>query len=404
TKLCEKFEQDGECPYNHKCVFAHGHAELRVREPQPQQQQQQPRNDEVHARNHGAPARFNANPLYKTRLCQRFSELGECPYGEKCQFAHGEAELRVSLEQAAPRTPREPQFTPRTPTDQYAPRADLSPAPPRADHGAAQSQTWRRNPFEERAPRMARNLSWSNTGAQLAESPVASDDGVADEQPQPAAPLATPVAQKIPPPSNARPRKTGSARNGGSEKPWIKVVEVSGQDLKEMGSPLADADVPRPHNRAAELESRLAAELAGAIARGDGADKLSQHALFKEITHIEFRNNLTKQQLLHVVVPALFGPSPGGVAEAIAYNSELLSKIAGRTRDQPLLLNAWQRVLAEPAWQKRASEVLSALYNESLLDEDVFTTWFEARSNGDCTPEIAAMRPFAHWLATAEEE
>ncbi|ORX72279.1 hypothetical protein DL89DRAFT_216496, partial [Linderina pennispora] len=62
TKMCDKYQRDGECPYGIKCVFAHGEHELRSREP--------------------------ANPLYKTQMCQRFTELGECPYGEKCQFAH----------------------------------------------------------------------------------------------------------------------------------------------------------------------------------------------------------------------------------------------------------------------------------------------------------------------------
>merc|ERR1711936_675510 len=31
---------------------------------------------------------------YKTELCRPFSEHGTCKYGEKCQFAHGQAELR----------------------------------------------------------------------------------------------------------------------------------------------------------------------------------------------------------------------------------------------------------------------------------------------------------------------
>ncbi|ELT95833.1 hypothetical protein CAPTEDRAFT_50343, partial [Capitella teleta] len=31
---------------------------------------------------------------YKTELCRPFEENGFCKYGDKCQFAHGEAELR----------------------------------------------------------------------------------------------------------------------------------------------------------------------------------------------------------------------------------------------------------------------------------------------------------------------
>jgi len=32
---------------------------------------------------------------YKTELCRPFSENGSCKYGEKCQFAHGQTELRT---------------------------------------------------------------------------------------------------------------------------------------------------------------------------------------------------------------------------------------------------------------------------------------------------------------------
>jgi len=36
------------------------------------------------------------NPArYKTELCRQFEEHGSCRYGDKCQFAHGSAELRT---------------------------------------------------------------------------------------------------------------------------------------------------------------------------------------------------------------------------------------------------------------------------------------------------------------------
>ncbi|KAF0687433.1 Aste57867_20832 [Aphanomyces stellatus] len=37
------------------------------------------------------------NTLYKTELCKHFTETGTCRYGTKCQFAHGEDELRGVL-------------------------------------------------------------------------------------------------------------------------------------------------------------------------------------------------------------------------------------------------------------------------------------------------------------------
>ena len=35
--------------------------------------------------------------LYKTELCRSYEETGICRYGAKCQFAHGEEELRPVL-------------------------------------------------------------------------------------------------------------------------------------------------------------------------------------------------------------------------------------------------------------------------------------------------------------------
>lgn len=34
---------------------------------------------------------------YKTELCKTFSETNHCPYGKKCRFAHGKAELFVKI-------------------------------------------------------------------------------------------------------------------------------------------------------------------------------------------------------------------------------------------------------------------------------------------------------------------
>ena len=37
---------------------------------------------------------LKTNPAkHKTELCKNFSELGRCPYGKKCRFAHGAHEL-----------------------------------------------------------------------------------------------------------------------------------------------------------------------------------------------------------------------------------------------------------------------------------------------------------------------
>jgi len=38
---------------------------------------------------------LNKSSLYKTELCRSWMEKGTCKYGHKCQFAHGEDELRI---------------------------------------------------------------------------------------------------------------------------------------------------------------------------------------------------------------------------------------------------------------------------------------------------------------------
>jgi butyrate response factor 1 len=46
------------------------------------------------------------NNLYKTELCKHFTENGACRYGSKCQFAHGEDELRGVLRHPKYKTTR----------------------------------------------------------------------------------------------------------------------------------------------------------------------------------------------------------------------------------------------------------------------------------------------------------
>ncbi|KAJ1898776.1 hypothetical protein LPJ71_006105, partial [Coemansia sp. S17] len=460
TRLCEKFEQEGECPYNQKCVFAHGAAELREREIVPANEPRSNLNERQ--RDYASPQsarvsqnpglKFNSNPLYKTRLCQRFTEQGDCPYNDKCQFAHGDQELRVAPDQPAQpqpqlKSPRESQYPPRTPTDQSSNGFNRGPFD--------MPQAWRKGQFDgaserSQAPRLVKNMSWSNTGAVAVsgESPSFSDDGSLEPPPgyplsnrqsktmdanddeakatPLAAPLITPAPQKIPAPASTKaaptnigntattkrqqePRSGSLKSESGGERPWLKVVELSTEEMQQMGSPLVDTapvdtTKQKQPNKTVSLESRLTKELTEFFAK-----EPTPQAALKEITHVEFRNNLTKQQLLNICIATLFAPCKGlGVSDAISKHVELLSKVVSKQQDQAFMLNAWLRLMAEDehaaAWQKKASEILGALYKESLLDEEVFTKWFDGKHSEDHGPAIASMQPFAHWLATAEEE
>ena len=77
TELCRLWE-NGACPYENACAFAHGAAELR--------------------------SKIHLPKNYRTKRCKRFFQTGYCSYGFRCQFRHEESQQRT-----APNTPRDTQ-------------------------------------------------------------------------------------------------------------------------------------------------------------------------------------------------------------------------------------------------------------------------------------------------------
>ena len=65
TELCLSWEEWGACPYDAKCQFAHGAAELRF---------------------------VRRHPKYKSEFCREFARTGSCIFGTRCRFAHSPEE------------------------------------------------------------------------------------------------------------------------------------------------------------------------------------------------------------------------------------------------------------------------------------------------------------------------
>ncbi|GAQ80543.1 CCCH-type Zn-finger protein [Klebsormidium nitens] len=61
TELCNKWEEQGQCPYGPKCQFAHGIEELRP---------------------------VLRHPKFKTEICRLVANGYKCPYGHRCHFRH----------------------------------------------------------------------------------------------------------------------------------------------------------------------------------------------------------------------------------------------------------------------------------------------------------------------------
>jgi len=122
TELCRQFTFSGSCTYGNSCQFAHGEHELRVRKRGKKYRTKKCKSfwekgfcpygarccflheisdscrpvleDELTSASKSKSKPKLDKTLEKTELCRLFMNLGTCKYGEKCTFAHGEAERR----------------------------------------------------------------------------------------------------------------------------------------------------------------------------------------------------------------------------------------------------------------------------------------------------------------------
>ncbi|KAI9207071.1 uncharacterized protein BJ171DRAFT_311248 [Polychytrium aggregatum] len=82
TRLCERFEIEGNCPYGSHCTFAHGTIELRDRKTFGGETDKKEGPE---------------NPLYKTKMCERYLNDNFCQYGPRCNFAHSYGAPRTTV-------------------------------------------------------------------------------------------------------------------------------------------------------------------------------------------------------------------------------------------------------------------------------------------------------------------
>lgn len=109
TRMCRSVESGLTCRFGDQCTFAHSAAELRRPSP-PINNNMNNNNNASNDSNKVPTANGTANALppalqrqqdsviwqshlKKTKLCRHFL-MGSCPFGDKCNFAHGEEEMR----------------------------------------------------------------------------------------------------------------------------------------------------------------------------------------------------------------------------------------------------------------------------------------------------------------------
>ncbi|KAF9408224.1 hypothetical protein BGZ94_002390 [Podila epigama] len=465
TRLCERFEKEQFCPYYAKCTFAHGAAELRQR-PQTTDQQDKPVSA-VQASYQNRAKREEAveNEFHKTRLCERFMNEGECPFGKKCTYAHGRDELRQRVNTNNNRDhqnsngsyqsnynnnggqnrnySRDGQNDHDRPyRSQYSQHSgdgaggEERPFRPNRSEGSFRS-TFAENARENkdgpyRPPQVleqeryrppppdttnttgayrvpqARGLS-SHTQEEASVTRAAlaprATPPVASSSSQNPSPVGTPVlgSDKS---SNGRQRRVQDL----NEKPRAKVVEMSSEDMEKFQIRRPETPVAVKADSKQAQRDQLILDLQKFFQNQgqQGPEKTKQQLLqeeIKEVTRIEMRNGLTKAQLYFILVASLFTETSVEVwKKAVVEKEKLLANFVRSTDDQLGLMRAWEQMFVKhrPNMMARAPIVFKALYDVELVEEDVMLSWYDLTTTDEELKKKCSV--FIEWLRSAEEE
>ncbi|KAK4375539.1 hypothetical protein RND71_006216 [Anisodus tanguticus] len=125
-KICKKFYNGEECPYGDKCNFLHErppkfktdmpwHRESSAISIGTTGNRSDPEVIEISKLGNADSDAFRIKPIYwKTKMCSKWETTGQCPFHDRCHFAHGQSELQAPtgrletelLTNSGPITPR----------------------------------------------------------------------------------------------------------------------------------------------------------------------------------------------------------------------------------------------------------------------------------------------------------
>ncbi|KAL1921850.1 uncharacterized protein VTP21DRAFT_10492 [Calcarisporiella thermophila] len=425
TRLCERFETEGHCPYGPKCTFAHGTAELRERPAEPERT--------VAARD--GPG----NPLYKTRLCERFMKDGFCQYGPKCNFAHGTSELRER-----PKFERTNGGSGSESGEKDKERRDGDDRR-EVNMGAPAGGQRERDRDVQEPTHVARSEILNDVPSRAASTaplrdappPVQQTDSPAVKEELPKAPEMASSPNPSEASSNAKPAvasasASATARRRGEdkvslkeflsgqhevekEKTWMKVVELSPDDRLKFQSAKKPEAVQAPDTKST-LDDTLAQELKAFFLRqqerrqtlGTNNNKGIMEDT-NEVARMEVRYDLSKPQLFKILLRALFDEvRPEGAMKVLSPRKGFFAAFIRSPADQFAFVSAWEKYINKrnSVLLPKIAVIFKWLYDNDLIEEETFLRWHE-----ETTPEGVGSNGvkqkcsvFINWLKSAEEE
>ncbi|KAG0048610.1 nudix (nucleoside diphosphate linked moiety X)-type motif 2 [Linnemannia elongata] len=500
TRLCERFETEQFCPYYGKCTFAHGAAELRQRPASAEQQDKPVSAVQASYQNRAKRTEPVEGEFHKTRLCERFMNDGECPFGTKCTYAHGREELRQRVGQqnnqnnqnnangsynnnngqnrgysrdgqngerpyrstgegyqdrGGYRSQQQPQQQQGSSTERSEDRPyrsvrsegayrstfaenarenrDGPYRPPQVmEQEKTSTSSFRTqaeaNPTGAYRPPGSRNLSSQANDDSLSRSvlaprtsivapiaAVAAPAAAAATAAQPVSAATTPVATS---PATTPVLGSEKAANGRrrvqdlNDKPRAKVVEMSSEDMEKFQLRRPETPVQvKPDSKQAQRD-QLILDLQKFFQQqnqeGNQDKKQQQQQIqdeIKEVTRLEMRNGLTKPQLYYILVASLFTETSVETWKKVLTDKEkLLANFVRSSDDQLALMRAWEQMFVKhrPNMMARAPIVMKGLYDTELVEEDVMLAWYDlATTDAELKKKCVV---FVDWLRSAEEE
>ncbi|CAG8433359.1 1568_t:CDS:2 [Diversispora eburnea] len=413
TRLCERFETEGFCPYGPKCTFAHGTVELRER----------PAGEEKI----DAPLTAKDgpdNPLYKTRLCERFMKENFCQYGPKCNFAHGEEELRErpnagreNLESDSPE--------PHPPTNKYQhPHyRQNNPSENDTEKKVHPSNTgiiggWRSERSEIHNGIFGRisilsgsdsnsNHAMTSSPSQIEETQIETDNNkpleyknLEPDSEEKGMNEERKLTEETERDMNFNHKEQDEESKENSSSPHLSAKNISGKrrvgkDI--IGDERTDHQSPgdkRPHDEA------FISDLKRVFSQNKSITEE-----IKEITLIETRKDLSKSQLFNILIPSLYDEATWDVISKDLVKREKLFKTFVRSsQDQITFLRSWEKFLngRNANLKNKAHLIFKDFYDKDFIEEDSVLEWYDhAKDTSEVKKKCSV---FITWLKNAEEE